>query len=124
MKKFTWKYHNDEFELHISEIQPRFGDEGVHQKMIIFVNGIRIVTTEWGLGDFISSLTSVEGNYTHMIQYNDGQISYVYNRDKENTYFKVMDTEESTKLIKWLCFCNLPLTEQRKLKIKQWKEKQ
>lgn len=132
MREYTYKYDGDIFTLCLSDIQTRFGDEGIYQKVILVVKDptepkgvfVTLFKSEWGIESFIESLTNDGNELLSAIQYNNGQISYICKRDEDNAIFKRMNSTESTSFLKWLFYCKLPLVEQRKLKLKQWKEKQ
>lgn len=124
MRKFTWKLEDDYFIIELSEIKKRYGDEGIHQEIKLLVNNILLYHSYWGLEHFLEAFTNPIEDMMFGIQKTNGQITYICKDEPNAVIYKRMSVNESNDFIKWLFYCKLPLVEQRKLKLKQWKEKQ
>lgn len=124
MEKHKWTLEDDEFLLELGELRTRFNDEGIHQQIILSVNGNKLYESNWGIENFLESFTKNNSEIMGSIQYINNQITYICRKEEDASVFKRMTANESTEFIKWLFFCKLPKTEQRNLKIKQWKERQ
>lgn len=119
--------NNTDFYLELGDKTARFGDEGIHQKVLIYTtiaDNINILyKSDWGLETYIASLYSEE-SMMGKLQYRNNNIYYINGSVDDNVVFNNMNIVDTKKFMKWLLFCDLPITEQRKFKLKKWKEKQ
>ena len=123
MRKYTIELSGVIFELTLGDKTTRYNNEGVHQTVLIKINNNLVTNTLWGLDELISNLHK-SSVITGIGYIEDNYIIYADYKNKTKYSYKKMSIQDSDKFIEWLYFCNLPINEQRKLKLKRWKEKQ